>query len=194
MYIRHQYIRERQGGALGEQLERERGVAGQLHEVVAVHGAAEAVPLRHEALVRHAARHRDVGVQVPVSAGGGHERRKCISNSTSIYAFQQALKHTIRCMSLQEYKCARALVCLLQAGITLCPRKALSHGHSGGHDLEEWQTPHRHDVGVTCEVDSISQKYMTCHCEHWTGKTPSTRTRRGTAPGSPRPRGDAAQP
>ena len=51
--------------SLGDEHEREGRVAGQLGEVVAVHGRAEAVPLAHKALVGDASRHGDVVEQVP---------------------------------------------------------------------------------------------------------------------------------
>ena len=56
---------QRAGYALGQQLQGERGVRGQLQEVVAVHGLAEGVPLCHEALVCDAPGHGDVVEQVP---------------------------------------------------------------------------------------------------------------------------------
>ena len=52
---------------LGDEHEGQGGVAGQLGEVVAVHGRAEAVPLAHEAPVGDAPRHGDVIEQIPAT-------------------------------------------------------------------------------------------------------------------------------
>jgi hypothetical protein len=55
--------------ALGKELQGQGRMAGQLEEIIAVHGLAEAIPLGHKAAIGHSPRHGNVIEEVPARQG-----------------------------------------------------------------------------------------------------------------------------